>query len=295
MANALPFSKRIAYWSEYAALRVFFFISKLLPYESASAMGSFCARLAGPYLKWHRIAQFNLQRAYPNYTAEQINQTLINMWDNLGRTLAETPWLGSDTMRQKITISDAIRGVLEQYTHSDRPIIFVSAHLANWEIVPWLGALTNIPITSIYRKINNPYVDALYFSIRQHYCNELAPKGQKGARALYKAMRRKDNVGMLVDQKQNDSAHIKFFGLPAATTSTAAELALKYDAIIIALHVERLANGAFKIHAQEVQYTSSQSPKHIMQTINDVIETWVRKHPEQWLWVHQRWGKISAL
>ncbi len=288
-------SKKLAHLLETGFLLLLFAIFRILPLDWGSALGGKLGQLIGPRLKWHKIATYNLTRAFPDWDDAKRDKTLHLMWNNLGRTFAETPWLGHLRLAKRVEITNESSQLIAATKEAEKPCIFFGAHLANWEIIPWVGALENIEITSIYRHLNNPYVEKIYYRIRKRYCPELHPKGKHGARALLKAMSKNSHAGLLVDQKQNDGEKVEFFGNPAPTSTAAAEMALRFNASLAAIRCIRQKGANFTIEVQELTLPKNCDTLEAMHLINQQIEAWVTEHPEQWLWVHQRWGKLSEL
>lgn len=287
--------KQLIYGLEAAILLLFFALFRILPLDWASALGGKLGQLIGPHLKWHKIATYNLKRAFPNWDETKHATTLHAMWDNLGRTFAETPWLGSKSLAKRIEISADTRAKIHQYRDSETACIFIGGHLANWEVLPWLSSLTHTPITSIYRHVNNRFVDKIYRHIRGRYCTELQPKGKRGAKALLKAMRSGGQAGLLIDQKQNDGLKVALFNHPAPTSAAAAEMALRFNATLAPIRCVRTKGCHFTVEITTLPIGENDEVETVMQTINHQLESWISQHPAQWLWVHQRWGKLSEL
>ena len=292
MAKSIRFSKRLGYIAEAGILLLLFGIFRLLPLDIASNLGAKLGQWLGPKLKWHRIARFNLELAFPEWEEAQYQTILHEMWENLGRTFAETPWLGHSKFSQRVEIAEETRTFIQQQRDAQKPCLFLGAHLANWEVVPLVGHLTETPITCIYRHLNNPYVEKIYYHIRNRYCAELAPKGKAGARALLKIMRANGQAGLLIDQKQNDGKAVEFFGVEAPTATAAAELALKFHASIAPIRAIRTKGCQFTIEVDKFTLPDSCTDIDAMRLINTHVESWIRQHPSQWLWVHQRWQKL---
>ncbi len=295
MPKPICLSRRVGYLAEVIMLLLFFSLFRLMPLDWASALGSKLGQWIGPCLKWHKVAAYNLQLAFPEWDTQKRKQTLRAMWNNLGRTFAETPWLGTRTMAKRIHISDEVKSTIQQYRDHEAACIFIGGHLANWEIVPWVGKLCDTPITSIYRHVNNPYVDAVYHKIRKRYCDELQPKGKRGAKALLQTMRKGGQAGLLVDQKQNDGLKVAFFSHSAATSAAAAEMALRFNASITPIRCIRQQGCNFVVEIDTLSVSEDDEVETVMLKINQQLETWITEYPSQWLWVHQRWGKLKEL
>ena len=199
-------------------------------------------------------------------------------------------------MRSRITVDDASLQVMQHVSHSERAAIFVGAHLGNWELAPKIGKDNGVPMVLIYRHANNPYVDALLYRLRRAGYEGLFPKGVVGAAKLIKALKQGNSIAMLVDQKMNDGIAVPFFGHPAMTAPATAQLAMKYRVSIIMARVVRSGGAHFKAQVMPpldlmTSGDAKQDALAIMTQVNRQLEQWIREHPEQWFWVHKRWGE----
>jgi KDO2-lipid IV(A) lauroyltransferase len=146
----------------------------------------------------------------------------------------------------------------------------------------------------VYRNFNNPYIDHYIRGIQRGSGVELIRKGAAGARRLIKQLREGQHTIMLVDQRMNDGIPVPFFGRDAMTAPAIAELAHKYDAAIVPVHVERLCGARFRVTVEPPLPLERSGDRHAdvartMTLVNQRIEAWVRARPEQWLWLHRRW------
>jgi KDO2-lipid IV(A) lauroyltransferase len=197
------------------------------------------------------------------------------------------PYLTDETLTQRTRI--------EGWEHvPNKPLIFFSGHVGNWELLPLISASQNRRMGIVYRKANNPHVDAMISGLRLPHADGLFAKGVRGAVQIVRAIKAGKSLAMLVDQKMNDGISVPFFGRDAMTAPAIAVLALKYDLPIIPARVIRTQGAHFKTiiypplrilktgdHAADV--------KKIMSEINLILEFWVRDIPDQWFWVHKRW------
>jgi KDO2-lipid IV(A) lauroyltransferase len=270
---------------------------RLLPVSIASAIGSLIGRMIGPRLSVTKRARRNLTTVFPEKSAAGIQAIIIGMWDNLGRTAAEYPHVSNiDTTKSSGPV-EVIRGdIFESVQAAGGPCIIFSGHFANWELLPASAAQRGLATILVYRAANNPMVDWLFRSRTAHSDATIAPKGAQGARVLLRALKEGKTLGILVDQKMNDGIAIPFFGRDAMTAPAIAELALRYDCPVIPAHVVRTKGANFQVRVEEpllIEKTGNKNAdvKTIMHQINARLEIWVQQHPEQWLWLHNRWPK----
>lgn len=276
-------------WGLYGALRA-------LPLDIASGLGGALARTLGPLLPVHRVGDANLRLAFPDFSAADRRRVLRDAWDNLGRTLFEYPHLDR-IMAERVEIVGGEH--LVAFSDQKRPGIAFSGHLANWEILPAAAGVAGVPLTNVYRAPNNSRVDAIIRHARRLSGPDLVPKGAAGARLLLKALKNGKSLGLLVDQKMNDGIPVPFFGVPAMTASALANLALKFDAVLLAAHPVRLGGAHFRLIINPlieprslVEAPGTASPQaRFMGRVNGMLEDWIRANPGQWLWFHRRWPK----
>lgn len=281
--------KTLRYLIEAALLALIMLLFRLLPLDAASAFGGMIGQLIGPFLKAHRIAERNLREVFPDYSDYQRRTILSKMWNNLGRVAGEYPHLSAATMRRRLSIEGAEH--LDLARGEKTGAVFVSGHFANWEMLPMIGVIYNLPITFIYREANNPYAERLIQWMRGPYRHMMVGKGRESAQQMIKALQKKQSVALLVDQKLNEGVLVPFLGYPARTALAATKMALKFKVPLMALHVVRTHGAHF--HAtvtSPIPLAPDADPLHAMQQIHETFETWIRQHPEQWFWVHNRWN-----
>lgn len=292
--------KSIRYICEALVAYGFYAILCCLPASWASAMLGWLAVKMGPFFKAHRIAKQNLQRVFPEKTEADIREILRKMWNNLGRTVGEFPFMASCSEKEfyeKVTIEN--EDYLKQYFKKGQPVIFFSAHLGNWELAPKTAAIYGQPLALVYRPSNNPLVEKLVHHVRRHYQSEAIPKGLSGARDVMRCLKQGKSVGMLLDQKMNDGIAVPFMGRDAMTAPAVASLAKKFKCPVIPAQVIRLDGVRFKVVIHPPLFAtesgdSKEDTYQFMLRINQLMESWVREHPEQWFWVHNRWPKDQA-
>ncbi len=266
-------------------------LCRMLGLDAASALGSWLLKRIGPRLSLHRIARVNLAIAYPEKSEAERENMARGMWAHLGRIAGEFPFLKGDGLIHRVSVEGA-----EYLPSGGQPVIFMSAHLGQWEMTYPVVHARGISTALIYRHANNPYVEAEIKELRGRHADSMIVKGKKGAIALLRAIREKKSLAMLVDQKMNEGISIPFFGVPAMTAPAIAELSIRYGLPIIPARVIRTRGAHFHgIVSPPLEYAPSGDMEKdvaaIMAKINALLEAWIRETPEQWFWVHKRWSK----
>ena len=214
------------------------------------------------------------------------------MWFHFGRVVGEYPHLHKINIYNRKNLK--IIGIKNLLTPlKKKNCIYFSAHLGNWELSSHPLIQSGYKINFIYRAPNNKYADKLLRKIRHKYGVKLIKKGNEGAKICIKALRNNENLGMLIDQKMNDGLPINFFNKTAMTAPAIAKFSLKFKCPIVPALCIREKGTKFKIkYFKPLSYNFLKklgSEKQILAYLNKIIEKWIYKYPEQWIWVHDRW------
>lgn len=283
--------KKAKHYVEAASVYLLFTAFRQFSLDSASTLGGLMARSIGPNLSAHKTARENLKMVFPNLSRNEQNKLLDKMWDHLGRVAAELSYLQSDTILKRIKVTG-----VENLPAQGKPAFMFSGHIGNWELLACIAQAGGRPVTGVYREANNPIVDKMITKIRAPRYVNLIPKGTQGAVKIVRSIKNNEAIAMLVDQKMNDGISVPFFGRSAMTATAIAELALRYDMPIVPARVFRTAGANFegKIYPAITYQKTGDKEKdvyNILLAINQILEGWIREHPEQWFWVHKRWPK----
>jgi KDO2-lipid IV(A) lauroyltransferase len=279
---------------EVALARCAIGLSRAVPPRCASWLGGTVTRWIGPLLPASRIALRNLALAFPDKSEAERRRIMRAAWDNLGRTALELPHV------QGLARTATGPGwELEGEHHLPRAgrAVLVSAHLANWELLPKAAVVAGLSMAGLYRAANNPGVDALMREVRGSGASQqLFPKGARGTRLALKHLAGGGTLGLLTDQKFNEGIALPFFGEPAMTTTAPAELALRFDCPLIPVRVLRIGPCRFRIVVEPplTVEKSGSTPEDVLdltRQMNARIEAWIRERPEEWLWMHRRMPK----
>ena len=266
---------------------------------AASNIGGAVARAIGPLLPVSRVADANLRLAMPELDRAARRRIIAGVWDNLGRTAAEFPHVPALRRTEagvgwEIVGEDIIRGLAAR----GGPMILVSGHFGNWEVLPLAAAAFGVRMSSFYRPASNPLVDQIILDLRRAVVGDIPnfAKGAAGARAAMVHLRHGGPLGILVDQKLNDGIAVPFFGHMAMTAPAAAAMALRFGCPLIAARVERLAPARFRITVEPPLPLPDTGDRQadiaaLTTSVNAVLERWIRARPDHWLWLHRRWPK----
>jgi KDO2-lipid IV(A) lauroyltransferase len=269
--------------------------ARLFSIDSVSNSGAWLFRNLGPLTGAHRVAERNLRLAFPHAGDTEIKQLLRAQWIELGRTLTEFLILDrivADTDRLEV-VNEARLGAIAA---GDGPVVFISGHFSNFEMMAVAMARSGVKVQVTYRAMNNPYMDERVRRMRFKYGVRLfAPKGLEGARELMRAIARGESVALLNDQKFNGGIAAPFFGVLAHTAPGPSTFALRFGIPLQPLSVQRTGPGArFKVIAHEPIRLDDTGDRDAdieagVRRINAFVEARVRARPAEWFWVHRRW------
>jgi len=274
---------------------VFTFLFRLLPVDAASWLGGAIARLIGPLTKTHKVADDNLRLAFPEKDAAWRGRILDAQWETNGRTVAEFPMMDRllpSTGRVEVVNA----GRLTEIARGGKPVVFVSGHFSNWEVMPAAIVNSGVDCEITYRAANNPYVDKRIRDSRFRYGVRLfAPKGGDGAREMLEGMKQGRSVALMkrpeIQPRRGRRALLWPTGDGRAGPDAAGP-AVRHGAA--ALSVVRLPGVRFRVTAHEpieIAPTGDRAAdiQRGVQAITSFIEERVREHPVDWFWVHKRW------
>jgi len=273
---------------------------RLFPMDSAIGVFERFARWLGPKLKRHQVALDNLALAFPEKSIEEREKIAIESWAQMARGLLEYGYLdvifdldedGQDS--EHIEIINAEQFV--KLRDDGLPAIVFTGHLANFELMPMAAAKFGLQIKSLFRAPNNKYVAKRIANARKDVSGNLIASRQGASFELMGALERGDHVGILIDQKFRRGINVPFFGHDAPSNPLLAKLARRYDCPVHGARTIRLPDGRFRLEiTEELDLPRTEDGdidiRGTTELVNKVVEGWVREYPEQWLWIHRRWG-----
>lgn len=292
----IPLLKKTRYAIETLAVYAIYYFFSLFPINTASDIGGSTMRKVGKYLPATKTARRNLEIAFPEKSFEEREQIIIDMWENLGRVGAEYAHLDKILNNIEVVGQDNI----EEGVNSGKPLIFISAHIGNWEVGSSVLRKFGADVKAVYRKPNNVGVEKLLQKCRSYGAEGSIAKGADGARQIVSLLKAKGKLGMLLDQKLNEGIAVPFFGKDAMTAPAVAHFAYKFDCLLYPIHVVRTKGANFKV----IIYPKMELPQmgnrekdiyESMKEINHIMEDWIRENPAQWLWIHRRWDKSEYI
>jgi KDO2-lipid IV(A) lauroyltransferase len=259
-------------------------------------------RRIGPFLSEHAIGRANLAAAFPDKSAAEIERILQAVWDNLGRVAAELVHLerlhevGAIIPGQAYVeaSSPAWSMAAERMRSPAKPSLFFAAHLANWELPAVAAHRQGVLMTTLFRPPNWQAIGDAVVEFRSRTMGKLLPSGPGVVFQIKSEIEQGHHVAMMTDQYFTSGVDVEFFGRRTKVNPLLAMLARRYDCEIYGARAIRLADHRLALDITGPIEVPRDSDARIdvqatMQAVTSIIESWVREHPEQWLWLHRRW------
>tara|TARA_B100000886_G_scaffold186599_1_gene128079 strand:- start:218 stop:1075 length:858 start_codon:yes stop_codon:yes gene_type:complete len=283
--------KSIRYILEYILIVILFSLFKLLGYRIASELGYFIGKTFGPFFRSKKIIKDNLSKFDKSLTPEQIKNVSQEMWGNYGRILSEYPFISKfrkGDLDKYITIENSQK--LEEIKNGE-PVIFISAHFSNFELMAMIIERAGINLCAIYRPLNNKMVNSIMEPLRKKFiCKRQIKKGISGVRDSLKFFKQGHSIAMMIDQRVSEGEKINFFNYPALTSTIPAQFVKKFKCKIQPVHIERYDEVYFRVTFDEkITFKPNADENSISLELNKWLERKIRKNPAQWIWSHDRW------
>lgn len=284
--------KIVKYFLQFIIIIFIFLIFKILGYKRSSDFGAYIFSKFGHFFRSGGILNQNLQNIDLNKTNYN-NQNIINsIWANYGRIFADYVSIKDfrrNNLKQFITIEGI--DILKKIKSENKPVIFISGHFNNFELMAMIIEKNGINLSAIYRPLNNIFLNKVMERIRKNYiCKNQIKKGLSGSREMLKAFNSGSSVAIMIDQRVSEGRKIPFFNKIALTTTIPAQLVKRFNCKIIPVHIERYKNYYFKAtFSNPLEFSDTSNLDDITLQLNSWLEKMILKNPTQWIWTHKRW------
>ena len=288
--------KQIADISSTLLFRVILWLLSFLPYRVRVAVGSiFFSKVISPFLGNFKRINENLSFVMPDLTNDQRNGLARSVNRNIGRTIFELFFPDNFSFfAESASVTGPGFAELKAANESNRPIILVSGHYGNYDVVRANLRSKGIEVGALYKPMQNNHFNKLYLEKISRIGRPLFPRGRSGMNQMIQYLKTGNCIAILFDQVMGKGEPLKFFGKTAYTATSVAKLAIKYDATLIPFFSERQSDGInFELFFEKS--IPHGEPIEMTQQLNNLLEQRIRNNMTQWLWTHKRWKKPSKL
>ena len=285
--------RKTIYFFEYVFIKLFFTICKILGYKSSSNLGFYIGKTFGNFFRSKASIIENIRKSKILIKTSEI-EFAKNVLGNYGRILAEYPFLKNfrnNDLSNYIQI-DGIKN-LEQIKKKNKPVVFISGHFSNFELMAMQIEKSGVNLAAIYRPLNNSFLNKDMENIRLNYiCRNQIKKGRSGTRKILENLKKGYSIALMIDQRVTEGIKINFFGDLASTTTIPAQIIKKYKCDLVPIYIERSRKYHFKMYvSQPIGISSEKSQEEISVHLNKILEKMILRNPDQWIWTHNRWKK----
>ncbi|MDA9177649.1 lysophospholipid acyltransferase family protein [Candidatus Pelagibacter sp.] len=284
---------KLKYFVQFLVIIFLFFIYKIIGLRFSSILSGYIMLLLGPLFRSKNLSNNNLKKALPNSTDSQRKKILSQMWFNYGQILSEYMFIQNFRKSEKFSkkVSVVNQKVLEIIKSETNPVIFISGHFNNFELMAMHIEKSGIDLAAIYRPLNNIFLNPLMEQIRKRYiCKKQIKKGISGTKQLLKHFKKKTSLALMIDQRVSEGIRSNFFDKEALTTTIPAQFIKKYNVKVVPIYIERFKDNNFRIEIYDpITFKKDETINSITLHLNKILEKMIMRNPEQWIWMHNRW------
>ena len=282
--------KNLKYFCEAVLIYLFFLLAKIFGLTLSRKIFSFIFRKVGPIIKSDQTVENNLNKFPSRLSNLKKNQIKKDMWSNYGMTFIEYIFLNKfKTRNNHIKIFG--EKILDDIFKKNKPVIFVSGHFANFELMSMEITKKKIDLATIYRPLNNFFLNPFMEYLRKKYvCKKQIKKGRIGVKDAIKYIKENHSIALMIDQRVSEGERINFFNEKASTTTLPAQLALKFNLDIVPIFIDRKNENFFEMEVfKPVNLGKIKNKIEITKKLNLILEKMIIKRPNYWIWTHDRW------
>ena len=268
----------------------FFILGRILGIRLSRKLFSYLFLYIGQIFKSKKTIQKNLKIFLKNNSQFDEKKIISEMWKNYGKTFIEYVYLNQ--LRKNNSHINLIGEENLSLIHKDKkPVIFVSGHFANFELMSMEITKRNIKLATIYRPLNNIFLNLFMEYLRKTFvCKNQIKKGINGVRDAINFIKNDHSIALMIDQRVSEGDKINFFDKEALTTTLPAQLSLKFQLNIVPVFIERKNDDTFNIEFKRpINSKNFQNKILLSNELNKVLEQMIIKNPSQWIWTHNRW------
>ena len=284
--------KHIKYFLEFAFIIILFLIFKLIGLKLSRILASYLFVNLGPLFRSKKTIYSNISLAFPNAEENLKKNISKKMWQSYGKILAEYIFIKNfRNLNSEKYLNITGQKILDDVKNSNEPVIFISGHFDNFELMAMHIEKSGINLAAIYRPLNNYFLNPTMEKIRKKFiCEKQIKKGISGTKEILKHFKSGTSIALMVDQRVSQGIKSPFFDKDALTTTIPAQFVKKFNCKIVPIFIERNNVENFNLEIMSpLTFTNQETVESITLKLNRVLEKMIRRNPHQWIWSHNRW------
>ena len=284
--------KHIKYFLEFIFIIILFLIFKLIGLKLSRILASYLFVILGPFFRSKKTIYSNISLAFPNSEENLKKNISKKMWQSYGRILAEYIFIKNfRSFNSEKYFSITGQKILDEVKNSNEPVIFVSGHFDNFELMAMHIEKSGINLAAIYRPLNNYFLNPTMENIRKKFiCEKQIKKGVSGTKEILKHFKSGTSIALMIDQRVSQGIKSKFFNKDALTTTIPAQFVKKFNCKIVPIFIERNDVENFNLEIMNpLTFDNQETIESITLKLNKILEKMIVRNPYQWIWSHNRW------
>ena len=284
--------KKINHFLQFIIIIFCFLLFKIIGLKLSRSVSKKIFSTIGPFFKPKKIIEKNLEIAFPKISMEDKENIQKKMWEYYGKVFAEYIFLSE--FRKSISnknIKVIGSNYIEKIKLEKKPVIFISGHFDNFELLEMQIEKFGINLAAIYRPLNNIFLNPIMEYLRKKYiCKNQIKKGIAGTKDIVKFFKSGSSIALMIDQRVSQGILTKFFEKNAYTTTIPAQFVKKYNCQIAPVCIERNQDDTFNLEfLSPISFNQNKNIEEITRDLNEILEKMILKNPSQWIWTHNRW------
>ena len=284
--------KYIKYFLQFLFISFLFILFRIVGLKLSRTIASKLFSTIGPFFRSKKIIEQNISFAFNESDKEFKKVIISNMWKSYGKIFAEYVFMKNfRKIKSENFLSIKGQEILEEIKHSKKPVIFVSGHFDNFELMAMHIEKSGIDLAAIYRPLNNNFLSPIMENIRKKYiCRKQIKKGFSGTKEILKHFKSGTSIALMIDQRVSQGIKSLLFKNEASTTTIPAQFVKKFNCKVVPIYIERKSDENFILEImQPIKFDNDETIENITLKLNQLLEKMIIRNPYQWIWSHNRW------
>jgi Kdo2-lipid IVA lauroyltransferase/acyltransferase len=284
--------KHIKYFLQFLLISCLLIFFKIIGLKLSRIIASKLLSILGPFFRSKKIIEKNISYAFHELDKELKKNIINNMWKSYGKILAEYVFMKYfRKIESKKFLEVKGQEILEKIKLSKEPVIFISGHFDNFELMAMHIEKSGVDLAAIYRPLNNSFLNPIMENIREKYiCRKQIKKGISGTKDILKHFKLGTSIALMIDQRVSQGIRSLLFKDEALTTTIPAQFVKKFNCKVVPIYIERKSDESFILEImQPISFDESKTIENITLKLNEMLEMMIIRNPHQWIWSHNRW------
>ncbi len=284
--------KIFVYLIQFLIISLLLVLFKILGYRMASNFGGLIGTFFGQMFRSKKLIENNIKKSLTKINENETAEIIRAMWSNYGRILSDYVFI-KNFRQSKLEKYLELEGkeIFEEIKKSGEPVVFISGHFNNFELMAMEIEKSGVNVAAIYRPLNNIFLNKIMERIRKKYiCKHQIKKGISGIREILQFYKKGFSIALMIDQRVSEGIKSNLFGRPALTTTIPAQLVKKFGCKVVPIYIERnnKLNYRMKVN-RPIKFDKNETIESITNQLNNWLEKMILIKPNQWIWSHNRW------